>query len=626
MTAQATVPALLAKFGKCSNPMRALQYDHKKPGAELVYSNLAGDTPAAWALEMNATAAAAPRCTRRVDHVSLSLDPRHGKLTVDQWQAAAAAWLEEMRYQDRLVVIQRHRDEPQDHIHFTICRVDSGGSVHKDSNNFKRSHAAAARAAAAIGLKPLPPRDDPKDDPKESATDAADRAQRRSRRRAARAPILKVQALDAAAMAAVLRSAAERCTTLDELVADAQRAGVELDVVRKSGGQVQGLRARPVGGDGTWLKASELSRSRDLSWARIAKRLQENAAAREGLTSNRSDTEKPMQDEDDRQPPPKQQPDPPDPLDFLDAAPAGATPPPPHDADAQRRRAEAQDAERQIWAQLRALDERQLADLEARCRGCPQIFFPPIVSEELIHRLFRLVIRLLSLGAVDIGPSDQELARAGGKKLGEMAAAELLRRKAALGGALPAVRDRALAATAKVLSERRGYLEAQQSQATIGGNPLGLAVRWAERQHDADAQRQGRPRLADLARTAEAAADRLTQLQAAPPKGWAAVLTGQRAAHAAAVEAARRAADAAQQQLDVARRRLREEWAERIEARAMSILDAQDEVESEIKHIEGQQRALATERRALERDAKRQYQADDDDAPPRDRDRDRDRG
>ena len=268
------LPALIAKRGRCGTSFRgADQYDQGKPGAVLLQTNLEGLTPRSRAREV-AHLRAASKLKRAVDHWSISLDPRLGKLTDDQWREVGRHFIEQMLYVGCAYTLTRHVDEPQDHIHLTLLRIRPDGSVVSDSNDFKRSHEAATRCAAAIGLHPLPPRPEAIWAP--APADAQVGANKRATRRGT-----KTQ--NHASLARTFDHIVSKSVDLAELETKMREVDVELQIVLKSGGSVQGLNVRAVGGD-EWLKASNLKSDRSLAWSMVEVRLASNLELRERAT------------------------------------------------------------------------------------------------------------------------------------------------------------------------------------------------------------------------------------------------------------------------------------------------------------------------------------------------------
>lgn len=265
------IPALIAKRGKGGTSFRgADQYDQDKEGATLLDTNLEGLTPRERARGV-AHLRAGSRVKRAVDHWSISLDPRHGKLADDQWRQVCHDFINDMGYRGCAYTLTHHVDEPQDHIHLTLLRIRPDGTTVSDANDFKRSHEAAARCAVAIGLHPLPPRHDAAWMP--APTDAQIGANKRATRRGT-----KTQ--NHASLARTFDHIVSKSVDLADLETKLREVDVELQIVRKSGGSVQGLNVKFADAE-EWLKASGLKKDRSLSWPKVEACLASNRELRE---------------------------------------------------------------------------------------------------------------------------------------------------------------------------------------------------------------------------------------------------------------------------------------------------------------------------------------------------------
>ena len=484
------VPALLAKRGKGGTSFRgADRYVHGKPGAVLLETNMEGLTPRERAREISHLRAAS-KLKRAVDAWSISLDPRLGKLTDDQWRQVGRDFIDQMGYAGCAYTLTRHVDEPQDHIHLTLLRIRPNGSVVSDSNDFKRSHEAAARCAAAIGLHPLPPRPEASWAP--ASTDAQVGANKRATRRRT-----KVQ--DHASLARTFNHVVSKSVDIAELESKLREVDVELQIVRKSGGSIQGLNVRATGAD-EWLKASGLKSDRSLSWLRVEARLAANlelrgrahAQAEQVAEAARERAEQRVAARLDKQPEPVHPPARALPLAAIHEAKEAATamndttldflnpPPSPRPADVplddagltplasgeaanaagqhkKKLKTEQEDRDRdqamlEMQTEIRKLSVKELLDLKSHV--------PPFVlTAAMIERLISLMIRLLTLGLVKRvdNLSDALAAR---QQLQQLAEAELDRRRrlpATVADRKEALREYGAAVEwrSKALNERR---------------------------------------------------------------------------------------------------------------------------------------------------------------------------
>ena len=263
------IPALVAKRSSGGTSWRGADaYGTQKEGASLLLNTFEGATPKERSREV-ARLLAGVRLRRVCDHWSISLDPRLGRLTDDEWRRAAEVFLERMGYDGCPHILTRHSDTKVDHAHLLVLRRNAAGRTVSDSNDFKRSHAAVTAAAEVLGLKPLPPRPDAARLP--APTDSPVAANKRAVRRGT-----KVQ--NHGSIARVFDYIVSKSADADELVTAAAEAGLELDIKRNAGG-VYGLNVRAVGTE-EWSKASALRSDKSLSWTKVVARLAENLELR----------------------------------------------------------------------------------------------------------------------------------------------------------------------------------------------------------------------------------------------------------------------------------------------------------------------------------------------------------
>lgn len=486
-------PPFITKFSRGGRGARgAMEYAAGKAGATLLVTNMAGRTPRELAREIGFYRRAAPRCTRPLDFLSISVDPRIGRLTDEQWRTAAAAWLATMDYGDRPFTAWRHCDTDADHIHIAVCRIDSRGRVHKDSGNFRRSHVAAAAAAESIGLKPLPPRYDSHVRP--APRDHAVRARRRAHRRGTKAN-------DPAAIAECVRAALLRAAAHDELVQLLNAAGIEVDF-RRRGQTIYAWLLRRAGAE-EWLAASSVHRS--LSWSRVDKQLADRAALRAG--------ELPAQ--------PKPQPP------AIAGTGKGQTMMKHVLGDDQHRhQVEVAQARDELASQLRAASWRQL--MVASAHGIPR----SLNDQAWLMAMLGLVIRWLSLGAIKLSnPAAAEIASR--RELARAAQEEMDRRRGGGGSGAaavaisPAARLRLAAEIAQAGKERRRELELMTSHHTPAERSA-VAVATVEREFDLAQLETGALTLRAARKAYESQVDAVAQLaESAPARaGFLARVTG----------------------------------------------------------------------------------------------------
>jgi hypothetical protein len=247
------------------------------------------------------------------------------------------------------------------------------------------------------------------------------------------------------------------------------------------------------------------------------------------------------------------------------------------------------------------MDEKRLLDLEGIGRGTKAV----VLAEDVVWHLLDLVIKFLSLGTVSLGASPREREVAAKRKLGEMAAEELARRKAEMEAQPLTARQRALAATTAAVQERKVALEARANMFALSPDPETAAIERVERLHDAevrDKQDPKHPALIDLLAAADQADANVKQLQAVKPIGWLSSLTGTRAAHERALVAAQRRSAAARRRLELARERVRAAREPEIKRVARELEAERKALRLEIKHLQGRLQHLTAAGRKLEQD------------------------
>lgn len=155
---------------------------------------------------------------------------------------------------------------PHEHIHIVISRIGFDGSLSREQRgDYKRSHAAAAAAARAVGLKPT---DKPAPERRGPRLTKRDRGE-----------LDAGELPDRLRIVGVLDAAVAQAGDWEQLKAAAAAAGVEIAEVSNAGG-VYGIKARllnaPDGEPGSWLKGSQLGKA--YSYRSLLLRLQSDGA------------------------------------------------------------------------------------------------------------------------------------------------------------------------------------------------------------------------------------------------------------------------------------------------------------------------------------------------------------
>lgn len=476
-------------------------YAALKPGASMLCTNMAGATPRERAEEWRMLRSARPQLSRVAAHLILAHAPTDRALSADEWRKAVRIALEEKGAGDAAFVAVQHPpddDHEHDHVHIVYCRVRADGSVVSDSKSYAANVRASREIERRLNLQPPVPTP-----PKKRIGDrrAADGARRRADRRGT--PPADPLALIRAAVAAQL----DKARSFDDLRARLAAHGVDAELVRKSGGVVQGWKLRPQGSD-EWLKASTVHRS--LRWPLVAAALERNAAVDpEAARPGAPNPQAPVAPVPTKQRA-KMEPSP---------APAIAT-------DLQR--------------ELRQLDNAELHHLQRRLQDLPRPEAGHLSLEYqqrlalLLERLLSIVVRWLTGGRVNLPVHSASGAGAhDGQARGELARAidaELEQRAVAAPrgwGALRAERD--------VIARRTA-----SASAALAAAPSRDALHAQARVQAHQAAGVGKLREAHTA-----AQRRVAALQAQAPTGVLAKLIGGASRHAAQLATQRAAVAAA---------------------------------------------------------------------------------
>ncbi|MBK7017400.1 MAG: relaxase/mobilization nuclease domain-containing protein [Sulfuritalea sp.] len=233
---------MIGKISKGQGFSPTLNYVMQKDGAQPLGGNVAGQSPAEIASEMQTIAQQNQRCAKPVLHVSLSVPPGQ-RLTDDQWRQAADRWMREMKIDpDRHQhVIVRHTDAQHDHIHIVINRVNSQTlAVASDQNDRRRSMTAVRQIEKELGL---------------SAVSDSEKGRRAAMRQA------------------IFESTRESKGDFNRFAAALQKRGIDVKLNQASTSKVTGISYQQPGQ--APVKGSDLGKS--YGWAGLSARLQKSA-------------------------------------------------------------------------------------------------------------------------------------------------------------------------------------------------------------------------------------------------------------------------------------------------------------------------------------------------------------
>jgi len=134
----------------------AVRYAMQKDdgAARLIGTNLVADRNDADALAAEMAEHAAmlrPDVEKAVQHVSLSAAPGE-RLTDEQWQRVAEAYMEKMGFKDNQYVLVRHADTGHDHVHLIMNRVSMNGDLVSTQFDYRRQEIALDQIEREHGL------------------------------------------------------------------------------------------------------------------------------------------------------------------------------------------------------------------------------------------------------------------------------------------------------------------------------------------------------------------------------------------------------------------------------------------------------------------------------------------
>jgi hypothetical protein len=147
---------MIGKISKGSGFRGCLYYVLGRTGAEIIDTNMDGDSPRSLANEFAISRQLRPKLNQVVCHVALSLRPEE-HLSNASWQIAIAQYLKEMGFTNNQYVAVKHTDkENHEHIHLVTSRVRMDGSVVSDSWDWTRSQDVIRKLEQDFGLAAVP--------------------------------------------------------------------------------------------------------------------------------------------------------------------------------------------------------------------------------------------------------------------------------------------------------------------------------------------------------------------------------------------------------------------------------------------------------------------------------------
>ena len=118
-----------------------VSYVLRKPGAEIVDTNIFAETVNEFASELALTQKLRPKVSKVVCHITLSLSLNE-HLDNKSWEKLIERYLNEMGFTNNLYLAVKHIDTPNhEHIHIVASRIRLDSSIVSDSWDFTRSQA-----------------------------------------------------------------------------------------------------------------------------------------------------------------------------------------------------------------------------------------------------------------------------------------------------------------------------------------------------------------------------------------------------------------------------------------------------------------------------------------------------
>lgn len=143
---------MIAKQIKGKSFRGCVSYVLSKEGAEMIHSNMLGETVDELSREFGQTRKLKPNLQKCVYHASLSL-PEGESLNKDQWGEVSQKYMKEMGFDGSQYMAVMHKDTEHQHIHIVASRIRLDGTVVSDSNDYKRSEKVIRGFEIEYGLE-----------------------------------------------------------------------------------------------------------------------------------------------------------------------------------------------------------------------------------------------------------------------------------------------------------------------------------------------------------------------------------------------------------------------------------------------------------------------------------------
>ncbi len=147
---------MIAKQIKGKSFRGCVSYVLSKEGAEMIHTNMLGETVNELSREFGQTRKLKPNLKKCVYHASLSLPQGEG-LNKQQWGEISQKYMKEMGFEGSQFMAVIHKDTEHQHIHIIASRIRLDGTVVSDSNDYKRSEKIIRGFEVEYGLERVRP-------------------------------------------------------------------------------------------------------------------------------------------------------------------------------------------------------------------------------------------------------------------------------------------------------------------------------------------------------------------------------------------------------------------------------------------------------------------------------------
>jgi Relaxase/Mobilisation nuclease domain len=146
---------MIGKIRKGKSFAGLTKYILEKDEAQLICTNLAGDTPQDFYQQLSATRSLNPRVKSPVSHISISFPPTE-KPDKEQLQEIVEETLAEMGFEKNLYFAASHNDRNHFHLHIAASRINIDGECVSDWYDKRRLEKVLRNLESQFDLTPVP--------------------------------------------------------------------------------------------------------------------------------------------------------------------------------------------------------------------------------------------------------------------------------------------------------------------------------------------------------------------------------------------------------------------------------------------------------------------------------------